>query len=172
MRVSVVGVSGAGKSTFGRTLAERIGAPFVEFDSIRHQPGWTELPDEEFAEQVSDATAADAWVVDGNYDEVRSIVVARATDVVWIDPRKAVVMAQVVTRSIHRAVTRRELWNGNGRTGGTGPARSTPSAGRGPPTTASRRPTPSGSLRRRTPTSACTACGAVEKRREFLAHVI
>ena len=52
-------------------------------------------------------------MVDGNYDEVRAIVVARATDVVWIDPRKSVVMAQVVGRSIHRAVTRRELWNGN-----------------------------------------------------------
>ena len=113
MRVSVVGVSGSGKSTFGRALAERIGVPFIELDSIRHQAGWTELPDDEFRARVVEATAGDGWVVDGNYDEVRSIVVARATDVVWIDPRKTVVMAQVVTRSLHRAVTRRELWNGN-----------------------------------------------------------
>ncbi|MGZ4718451.1 MAG: AAA family ATPase [Acidimicrobiales bacterium] len=113
MRVSVVGVSGSGKSTFGRALAERAGVPFIELDSIRHQAGWTELPDDEFRERVAEATAAEAWVVDGNYEEVRPIIVARATDVVWIDPRKSVVMAQVIGRSIHRAVTRRELWNGN-----------------------------------------------------------
>jgi adenylate kinase family enzyme len=113
VRVSVVGVSGSGKSTFGRALAERLGARFVELDSIRHQPGWTELPDDEFRARVAELVSADAWVVDGNYDEVRAIVVARATDVVWIDPRKSVVMAQVVWRSLSRAVTRRELWNGN-----------------------------------------------------------
>jgi adenylate kinase family enzyme len=106
-------VSGSGKSTFGRALAERIGVPFIELDAIRHQPGWTELPDDEFRRRVAEATEADAWVVDGNYEEVRTIVVARATDVVWIDPRKAVVMAQVVWRSLSRAVTRQELWNGN-----------------------------------------------------------
>jgi adenylate kinase family enzyme len=113
VRVSVVGVSGAGKSTFGKALAARLAVPFVELDSIRHQAGWTELPDDEFRARVADLVAAEAWVVDGNYEEVRPLIVARATDVVWIDPRKAVVMAQVLTRSIHRAVTRRELWNGN-----------------------------------------------------------
>ena len=113
MRVSVVGVSGSGKSTFGRSLAEQRGVAFIELDSLRHQPGWTELPDDEFRVRVAEATAADGWVVDGNYEEVRSIVVARATDVVWIDPPKAMVMFQVVTRSVSRAVTHRELWNGN-----------------------------------------------------------
>ncbi len=111
--MSVVGVSGSGKSRFGRALAERAGVPFVELDSIRHQPGWTELPTTSSVRGVAEATAADAWVVDGNYEEVRPIVVARATDVVWIDPPKAVVMAQVIGRSVHRAVTGRELWNGN-----------------------------------------------------------
>ena len=113
MRVSVVGVSGSGKSTFGGALAARLGVPFVELDSIRHQRGWTELPDDEFRERVAELIAGDGWVVDGNYDEVRPLVVARATDVVWIDPRKSVVMAQVISRSVHRAVTGQELWNGN-----------------------------------------------------------
>ncbi len=62
---------------------------------------------------MGELTAGDAWVVDGNYEQVRSLIVARATDVVWIDPVKAVVMAQVIRRSVARAVTGEELWNGN-----------------------------------------------------------
>ena len=113
MRVSVVGCSGAGKTTFGRALADHLGVPFIELDGVFHQPAWTELPRDEFQARVAKLTAAEAWVVDGNYEQVRAIVVGRATDVVWIDPAKPVVMAQVIARSVSRALSGRELWNGN-----------------------------------------------------------
>jgi len=113
MRVSVIGCSGAGKTTFGRALAGRLGVPFVELDAIFHQAGWTELPDDEFLEKVRAATAAEGWVVDGNYAVVRPIVLERATTVAWLDYSRPWVMQQVIRRSIGRAVTRRELWNGN-----------------------------------------------------------
>lgn len=113
MRVSVVGTSGAGKTTFARDLAGRMGVPCVELDAIFHQPDWTQLPDDEFRDRVRTATAADGWVCDGNYDIVRPIVLGRATDVVWLDLPRWVVMAQVITRSVRRAISREELWNGN-----------------------------------------------------------
>ncbi len=46
----MVGTSGSGKTTVGRALAARLGLPFVELDAIFHQPGWTELPREDFRE--------------------------------------------------------------------------------------------------------------------------
>jgi adenylate kinase family enzyme len=113
MRCSVIGCSGAGKTTFGRALAARLGAPFIELDAIFHQPGWTELPEAEFQERVRAAVAADAWVVDGNYGAVRPIILARATTVAWLDYSRPRVMQQVIRRSVGRSVTRRELWNGN-----------------------------------------------------------
>ena len=41
--MSVIGCSGAGKTTFGRALAARLSAEFVELDAIFHQRGWTPL---------------------------------------------------------------------------------------------------------------------------------
>ena len=113
MRVSVIGCSGAGKTTFGTALAARLGVPFIELDSIFHQPGWTELPDDDFQARVRAEIAADGWVVDGNYGIVRPIVLERATTVAWLDYSRPRVMQQVIRRSASRAITRRELWNGN-----------------------------------------------------------
>jgi adenylate kinase family enzyme len=113
MRVSVIGCSGAGKTTFGQALAARLGAPFVELDAIFHQPGWTELPADEFRARVRAEIAGDEWVVDGNYAAVRPIVLERATTVAWLDYSRPRVMQQVIRRSVSRTVSRRELWNGN-----------------------------------------------------------
>jgi adenylate kinase family enzyme len=112
-RISVVGSSGAGKTTTGKEIAARLDVPFVELDSIFHQPGWTELPEDEFRARVREVVAADAWVVDGNYGAVRRIVLERATTVVWLDYSRPRVMQQVIRRSVGRGITRRELWNGN-----------------------------------------------------------
>jgi adenylate kinase family enzyme len=113
VRVSVIGSSGAGKTTFGRRLARRLDVPFVELDSIYHQAGWTPLPDDEFRTEVTARVAGPAWVVDGNYAAVRPLVLARADTVVWLDYGRVRVMPRVIRRSVARAVDRRELWNGN-----------------------------------------------------------
>jgi adenylate kinase family enzyme len=112
-RVSLVGISGSGKTTLGRRLAAALGVPFVELDSIFHKPGWEELPADEFRSRVAAAVSADEWVVDGNYSVVRDLVWERADTVVWVDLPRDVVMRQVVLRTVRRALTREELWNGN-----------------------------------------------------------
>ncbi len=63
--------------------------------------------------RVEAALSSDQWVCDGNYPAVHTVVRARATDVVWLDPPKAVVMAQVAWRSVVGAAMHAELWNGN-----------------------------------------------------------
>ncbi|MBV9384571.1 MAG: hypothetical protein JOY82_26315 [Streptosporangiaceae bacterium] len=112
-RVSVVGTSGSGKSTLGRELAGILGVPFLELDSVYHQPGWTELPAEEFMRRAGAAAAGDGWVIDGNYSTVRPVVWARADTVVWLDLPKRIVMRRIVWRTLRRVACRRELWNGN-----------------------------------------------------------
>ncbi len=112
-RVSVVGVSGSGKSSLGRRLAAAIGVEYIELDAIFHQPDWAELPRDEFRQRVERAIEAEGWVVDGNYGAVRDLVWTAADTVVWLDRPRCVVMWRVIRRTITRAVTRQALWNGN-----------------------------------------------------------
>jgi adenylate kinase family enzyme len=112
-RVSVIGNSGSGKTTLGRALAEALDAPFVELDSIFHQPGWTELPSEQFRERVSAVVGGDRWVVDGNYSAVRDLVWERADTVVWLTLPRWLVTGRLLRRTVTRGVRGTELWNGN-----------------------------------------------------------
>lgn len=111
--MSVVGCPGSGKSTLGRALARQLGVPFVELDGIFHQPGWHDLPREEFQARVTDIASTTSWVIDGNYSAVRDLVWARADTVVWLDLPRRTVMRRVVRRTLRRVVLREELWNGN-----------------------------------------------------------
>lgn len=113
-RISVVGISGAGKTTIGRAIAAALDLPFVELDSIYHQPGWNELPTDEFQDRVRPIIATDAWVIDGNYTSagIVDLVWAMADTVVWLDVSRSEAMRQVIARTIRRAITREELWNG------------------------------------------------------------
>jgi adenylate kinase family enzyme len=112
-RVSVVGNSGSGKSTLARTLAARLGVPYIELDAIYHQPGWQPLPLAEFRNRVEEVTAASGWVVDGSYSAVRDLVWRRADTVIWLDLPRRTVMRQIVWRTLRRVTLRMELWNGN-----------------------------------------------------------
>jgi len=112
-RISVIGTSGAGKSTSARELARIVGCSFLELDSVYHQADWTPLPADEFRGRVADAVAGESWVIDGGYSAVRDIVWGRADTVIWLDLPKRVVMRRIVWRTIKRMAGRAELWNGN-----------------------------------------------------------
>lgn len=114
-RVSVVGNSGSGKTQLAQRLASALSVPCVELDAIHHLPGWTPIDPVEFVASVSSSTAADGWVVDGNYRLVvmDGPVWERADTVVWLDLPRLTVARQIVWRSFLRLVTRRSLWNGN-----------------------------------------------------------
>jgi adenylate kinase family enzyme len=112
-RVMVVGTSCSGKTTVARRLSAILGAPHVELDALHWGPGWTECPPEEFTAAVRQRTAADRWVVDGNYRVVRPVVMERATDVVWLNYPFALVFARSLRRTWRRVVTGEELFGGN-----------------------------------------------------------
>lgn len=103
-RVAVVAsASGNGKTTLGRELAEILGVPFVELDSLVHGPGWTETPDDVLRAQLEPIIASDGWVIDGSYQHKIGDLVPRSADtVVWLDLPIRVWFPRLVRRSWRR----------------------------------------------------------------------
>lgn len=113
-RISVVGVSGSGKTTVGRALAERLGVPYVELDALHHGPGWTEASADELRARVAPLVVGERWVIDGNYrSKLGDLVIARADTVVWLDLPVRVWLVRLARRTFGRMLTGEELWNGN-----------------------------------------------------------
>ncbi|MCU1648362.1 MAG: hypothetical protein JWN03_8637 [Nocardia sp.] len=113
-RISVVGTSGSGKSSLAQRISLQLGIPHIELDAIYHQADWTPMPDAEFRAAVTELIAQPAWVADGNYrGKVGYLVWGRADTVIWFDLPRPLVMAQIIKRTLGRAMAGRELWNGN-----------------------------------------------------------
>ena len=112
-RVVVGGSTGSGKSTFARSLAQRMGVPLIELDALRLGPSWTETPDDRFRELIGAQTIADAWVVDGNYSVTMDLTWGRADTLVWLDYPFRVVLWRLFLRTNRRIFRRELLWNGN-----------------------------------------------------------
>lgn len=111
-RVLVAGISGAGKTTMARRLAQLLALPFHELDALHHGPGWQRRP--EFEADVDAFTSADRWVTDGHYaSQLGDVLWERADTVVWLDMSRAVVMRRVIVRTLVRLLRRTPLWNGN-----------------------------------------------------------
>ena len=112
-RVVVIGTTGSGKSTLAERLARKLDAHFIELDELNWGPNWTAAPLDVFRERTELATQAPAWVVAGNYSVVREIVWPRAEATVWLDYPLRTIFWRLLTRTVRRAWTREQLWNGN-----------------------------------------------------------
>jgi adenylate kinase family enzyme len=112
-RVAIVGDSCAGKTTFGRRLAERLGCPHVELDSLFWLENWVKRPVDDFRALVAERVAGESWVMDGNYHMVRDLVWGRATHVIWLNYTFPLVFFRAVKRTMQRAITQEALFSNN-----------------------------------------------------------
>jgi adenylate kinase family enzyme len=112
-RVTVVGTSCSGKTTFATALAAALDVPQIELDALHWQPNWVEAPAEVFRADVAAAVAAERWVSDGNYSVVRDLVWRRATAVIWLNYGFPTVLRRALYRTVRRALTGEELYSGN-----------------------------------------------------------
>jgi adenylate kinase family enzyme len=114
-RVAVLAsTSGNGKTTVGRVLAERLGVPFVELDSLVHGPNWTEISDEELRRLVEPIIAGDGWVMDGGYRrKLGNLILEHADTIVWLDLPVRVWFPRLLRRTLRRIGRGETLWNGN-----------------------------------------------------------
>jgi hypothetical protein len=113
-RINVVGTSCSGKTTLARELARRLAMPHVEFDALFWGPDWTPVPALEFRERLTAALAAERWVADGGYANVRDITWGRVDTIVWLDYPLRLVLARWARRTVARIRSSEEFWPGTG----------------------------------------------------------
>ena len=112
-RTVVVGCSCSGKTSLAARLAECMRVPHIELDAIHWQANWRPLPRNDFREVVRKKAAGDRWVIEGNYEQVRDIVLKRATAVIWLNYRFPTVFGRALSRTFRRFITRERLFNDN-----------------------------------------------------------
>lgn len=99
-RVLVIGIPGAGKSTFTRALATRTGLPVIHLDTEFWQPGWRITPREQWRAKVVELAAREAWIMDGNYGASLDLRLPRADTVLWFDCPRLVCLRRALLRAV------------------------------------------------------------------------
>lgn len=85
-KIVVLGVSASGKSTFARTLSEKLGLPLIHMDEIMWNPNWQYVGDEETLRLIKEATGKEQWIIEGYIDkEVRVGVFTKADTLIYLD---------------------------------------------------------------------------------------
>lgn len=84
-RILIVGCPGAGKTTFGRKLAEKTGIPLFHLDLVWHRPDRTTVSFEEFDSRLEEILNQDEWIIDGNYKRTLPERLQEADTVFFLD---------------------------------------------------------------------------------------
>ncbi|MFK7759423.1 MAG: AAA family ATPase [Phycisphaerales bacterium] len=111
--IHVVGTSGSGKTTYAKRVADQLGVPHIELDSIYWGPNWTPTETDEFRAQVREKLEQHAWVIEGNYRAVQDVIWECAEEIVWLDLPAPIVWWRVITRTVKRRLSGQTLWNNN-----------------------------------------------------------
>jgi adenylate kinase family enzyme len=112
-RVMVIGSPGAGKSTFARAIAERLGLPLIHLDAEYWQAGWVEPPAGQWRARVAELVAGEQWMIDGNYGGSMDLRLTRADTVVWLDYPTRVCLTRALRRIWrYRGQTRPDMAEG------------------------------------------------------------
>jgi adenylate kinase family enzyme len=112
-RIVVVGVTGCGKTTTARRLAQILSIPHIELDALHWEPSWQKVEVMRFRQSVEHCLSGDSWVTDGNYSKARDLIWPRATTLVWLDYSLPVILSQLFIRTMQRIITQEELWGNN-----------------------------------------------------------
>jgi nicotinamide riboside kinase len=107
-RISIVGISGSGKTYLAQQLSEILSLPHIELDRLRTSkdanPG-----NGNFAHLIEEAIAADSWIIDGHYREVRHMIWRRADLVIHLDFPLVLIAQQLLRRYLQKSLRKPAL---------------------------------------------------------------
>ena len=84
-KILIIGISGAGKSTFAMKLSEKLSIPIIHLDRLFFEPGWVMVGKDLFEKKVLEQTKMDIWIIDGNYTNSMELWLKDADTVFYFD---------------------------------------------------------------------------------------
>ena len=112
-KILVIGASGSGKSTFAREIARHLDLTYIPTDPFYWDKDWQQVPDDVVRARVMEVLQRSEWVMDGNFDDLREEVWAKADCILWLNFPFTIVAWRVILRNLRWWFTREEIWSGN-----------------------------------------------------------
>lgn len=109
-RISIIGISGSGKSVFSRIVAEKTKLPLFHMDQLFWKGNWEEIPEQEYLAEHQKLIQKDRWIIEGYIDEKMSDRLKRSDVVIFLDYPGWFCAWRVLKRwFVHRKQSRPEL---------------------------------------------------------------
>ncbi|WP_174923291.1 MULTISPECIES: adenylate kinase [Burkholderia] len=104
LRTLIVGNSGSGKSWLAERIANRMGSPCIDLDSIHWLPGGYNVARErnEAIRLLRDAAKTDRWVIEGIYGSLVNEIRSDSTALIWLCPDETECVENIRQRGVRR----------------------------------------------------------------------
>jgi adenylate kinase family enzyme len=111
--VLIYGVTGSGKTTLARQVADLTGLPWHSVDDLTWEPGWVTVAPEEQRHRIAAICAGEQWILDTAYGQWVDVVLPRTELIVGLDYPRWRSLSRLVRRTLMRAIDHRHICNGN-----------------------------------------------------------
>ena len=94
----IVGCSGSGKSTLAHQISQLTDLPIIHLDQHYFNPGWNEIPREEFIELHKQLIEKDEWIIDGNYLVTMNERIKEADTIIFLNRPTLLCLLRIIKR--------------------------------------------------------------------------
>ncbi|RTR35707.1 topology modulation protein [Robertmurraya yapensis] len=100
-RIMVIGVSaGVGKSTFAKSLGEKLNIKVHHLDTFYWKPNWIEASRDELVHAQEQIIDDKEWIIEGNYTDTFQVRVEKADTLIYLELPLYVCLYRVLKRRI------------------------------------------------------------------------
>lgn len=112
-RILIYGVTGSGKTTLARRLADASHIAWHSVDDLTWNPAWVPVPEDEQRRRIQRICQEPEWILDTAYGAWLDLPFDRAQRIVALDYPRWVSLQRLMRRTLARLFDGREVCNGN-----------------------------------------------------------
>src|ERR1700733_4526706 len=103
-RILIIGINGAGKSTFAKELGKKLNREVIHLDSVYYTSGWQEAHQtrDEWKQKVRELASREKWIIDGHYNSTLNIRLPAADTIIFFNFNKFRCLYRICKRAIDK----------------------------------------------------------------------